>query len=526
MKRLYFVLLTLCLGTVAMAQPTNNATEPPIRDTSDVIGIYGDAYPLAEITNYDPNWGQSGHMMVNPEFDPGTGNVIMAYPNFNYQGTEFNGVDASLFEFLHIDIWVPIGTERLVKVSPIDNSGTGAQEVLVDLPTSPGQWMSVDLAKEDFTDMTWNSVGQLKIDGQFNPDGSQNTEPFDIYIDNVYFWKMATATGTDATLSDLQVDGETVAGFASGQLAYTYGVPAGVTTIPQITMATPSDVNATVDVQQASQVPGDAAVTITSANGANSQTYTVSYFISSPAMAAPTPSLPANQVISLFSDAYTDVPVDFWNTDWSEADLMDVVIDGNATKLYTTVGFNGIETTSSPIDATDMMTFNMDVWSANMDNIDIKLVDWLEDGFGGVNGDTEGEITVPLSSGEWTTISIPLSDFTNAGMTAQSDINQIILTSDPFGFGTFYLDNVYYAATTVSTEEQIALDAVVYPNPVSTGQRIAVEGDVEQVEVYQLGGQLVSKTKPANMPTLPVGQYILRLSNEEGATTVRKIIVQ
>ena len=36
--------------------------------------------------------------------------------------------------------------------------------------------------------MTWDSVFQMKFDGQFNADGTQNTAPFDIYLDNIYFW--------------------------------------------------------------------------------------------------------------------------------------------------------------------------------------------------------------------------------------------------------------------------------------------------------------------------------------------------
>ena len=35
---------------------------------------------------------------------------------------------------------------------------------------------------------TWDSVFQMKFDGQFNADGTQNTAPFDIYLDNIYFW--------------------------------------------------------------------------------------------------------------------------------------------------------------------------------------------------------------------------------------------------------------------------------------------------------------------------------------------------
>ena len=158
-----------------------------MRDAANVVSIYGDSYTSLSGVNYDPNWGQSGHMMVNTGFDPGTGDTVLAYPNFNYQGTEFAAFDGSQMENLHIDIWVAPGTTRMMKVSPIDNSGAGLPEVLVEVPLTPGQWNSVDLSQSDFAGMAWNSIIQMKFDGQFNADGSQNTDPFDIYLDNVYF---------------------------------------------------------------------------------------------------------------------------------------------------------------------------------------------------------------------------------------------------------------------------------------------------------------------------------------------------
>ncbi|MEJ2538849.1 MAG: hypothetical protein P8188_02495, partial [Gemmatimonadota bacterium] len=43
-----------------------------------------------------------------------------------------------------------------------------------------------------------------------------------------------------------------------------------------------------------------------------------------PTTAAPAPTVPAADVISMFSDAYDDVPVDTWRTEWSQAGFEDV----------------------------------------------------------------------------------------------------------------------------------------------------------------------------------------------------------
>jgi hypothetical protein len=197
-----------------VTSPTTSAPTP-MEDAADVVSIFSDAYTNLPIANYDPNWGQTGHTLVNTMFDPtGTGtDFVMAYPNFNYQGTDFgSNEDLSDMEFLHVDIWVASSvTDRMVKVSPINN-GTGPAEVLVEVPVTPGAWNSVTLPKSDFTDpvtgeMTWDSVFQIKFDGQFNADGSANTTPFDIYLDNIYFSKTPSSTTFDDCAGAINLDG-------------------------------------------------------------------------------------------------------------------------------------------------------------------------------------------------------------------------------------------------------------------------------------------------------------------------------
>jgi len=459
MKIIYTLLFTIACVFGIYAQPADNASEPPVRETGDVLGIYGDAYSTIAGINYDPNWGQSGHTLVNPDFDPGTGNTILAYPNFNYQGTDFAAtpINAASMENLHVDIWVPLGTDRIVKVSPIDDSGVGASEILVEVPIVPGSWNSVDLPKSDFADMSWNSIIQMKFDGQFNSDGSANTNPFDIYVDNIYFWREAVDIEADATLSDLQVDGVTVPGFSAGQLEYNINLPVTTTDIPVVS-ATPAVPDASVGITQATAVPGTAEVSVTSADGTVVQNYVLNFSFEAPFSGAPDPTDDEENVISLFSDSYTDVSVDTWNTEWSDATFEDIDVDGNPTKLYTSLGFNGIETTTTPVDASEMTILNMSVWSPDMEVLNVKLVDFLGDGFEGANGDTEAEISVPVTQGEWMSVQIPLSDFTNNGMTSLADINQFIIGSQPFGSGTLYLDNVYFSKIVIATPMTSAPD--------------------------------------------------------------------
>lgn len=164
-----------------------------------------------------------------------------------------------------------------------------------------------------------------------------------------------------------------------------------------------------------------------------------------PTSAAPTPDLPADDVISLFSDAYTAVPVDTWRTDWSAATLEDLSISGNAVKKYSGLTFVGIETVGTQIDASDMTHFNTDVWTADATEIRIKLVDFGANGaYDGGGDDVEHEITISNpEKGTWISLHIPLTDF--SGLTTRANISQLIYSAQPAGSATIFIDNVYFS---------------------------------------------------------------------------------
>ena len=197
--------------------PTNVPSAPVVAD-GNVVSIYSDSY-TSVITNANPDWGQIG--TINTDFDPlGDGsNKVLALENFNYQGMDITASNLSAMEFLHIDVWVATGTDRLLKVTPI-NSGSGAGDILIEVPLTPGMWNSVDLPKSAFTDMTWDNVIQMKFDGQFNGDGSANATGYNVYLDNIYFWTSVT-TPAPLVINDFNTPGQ--AGlYSSGGEWYEY----------------------------------------------------------------------------------------------------------------------------------------------------------------------------------------------------------------------------------------------------------------------------------------------------------------
>lgn len=165
--------------------------------------------------------------------------------------------------------------------------------------------------------------------------------------------------------------------------------------------------------------------------------------LTEPAMAAPTPTQDEANVVSLFSDAYTDVTVDTWRTDWSAAAFEDVMVDGNPTKKYSSLDFVGVETVSNPVDASNMTNFRMDIWSADFTLFGVKLVDFGADGAFGGGDDVEHQINFDMPmQGQWVSLDIPLTDFT--GLTTSGNIAQYILVGQPSGATTVFVDNVYF----------------------------------------------------------------------------------
>jgi Bacterial Ig-like domain len=168
-----------------------------------------------------------------------------------------------------------------------------------------------------------------------------------------------------------------------------------------------------------------------------------------PTVAAPTPTLEAGKVISLFSNAYTNRTVDTWRTGWSAATLTDLQVAGNDTKKYSGLDFVGIEATgSNSINASSMTHVNFDIWTPNATTVRLKMVDFGADNAFGGGDDSEHEVVGTPTTGSWNQVKIPLSDFANLASLAH--ISQLIFSALPAGAATVFIDNFYFSNETVT----------------------------------------------------------------------------
>lgn len=164
-----------------------------------------------------------------------------------------------------------------------------------------------------------------------------------------------------------------------------------------------------------------------------------------PVTIAPVPTQAPANVISLFSDAYTNVPVDSWRADWSVCgEQADEDVAGDAVKRFAAVEYVGIEFVSNQLNVTSMTTFHIDLWTPDSSEVRVKIVDFGADGVFG-NDDTEHELVFTSSSNpalvlsDWTSLELPLSAF--VGLRNRAHVAQLVISGTE---SEIYVDNIYF----------------------------------------------------------------------------------
>lgn len=533
MKKITFLLMLFAV-TLGYAQaPTGAAPTPPARDAVDVISVFtqtADAttsvYSDITVANFNPNWGStSGNVTIDPQ----GGDRALTYPNFDYQGLIIGtNINVSSMTKLHVDIWTNSVTPNVYLIS--DSSG----EKFINVPATPNQWTSVEIDLTAFTSqgLSLNDIKEFKFATDTGASGVS------IYIDNLYFSRPAVDPVTDATLSDLQIDGTTINAFGPGTTDYSFEVPPGTTVVPQITMATTTNASATAVITQATALPGAATVVVTAADMTTTETYTVNMAAVGPPTAAPIPPNRAPEdVISIFSDAYANIGVDTFDTTWCNGVTTDESIGGNAMKKITGLGCEGIDWQSSrTIDATGFTFLHIDIFteSETLDkSFNVKFSNW-----GGTTGETSAiEFSTTNAStpalpsanpGTWISLDIPLAAWTPINGANISDIVQFIITSD---LGTVYYDNLYLHKNTVlSTDEFELANVSVFPNPSNSVWNVkSNDQNITTVQVFDILGKEVINLSPNTIEVaidaskLVNGIYLAKISSNKGTKTVKLV---
>jgi len=474
--------------TLASTPPNNSSDAPtPSKAPADVISVYSDAY-TSNATELDPFWGQQTDATeIQIE-----GNNTLKYENLNYQGLQYPVTDVSAMEFLHLDYKTDDATALdffLISTGPKENAYT--------IPIVTGSWQSIDIPLTAYTVPDLTKVFQFKTVGNGT-----------VYLDNMYFWKAPSAAGTDTSLSALTVDGNSIANFGALSSSYSVELPAGTTVVPTVA-ATATDTDASLVVTAATSIPGTTTIAITAQDGVTTNTVSIAFSINpTPTTAAPTPTWESDDVISVYSDAYTDNIANNLNPGWGQAtQTTEVQIDGNNTLEYANLNYQGMEYPETDVSA--MKYLHLDYFTNDATSLEFFLVT------NGVDGTDETAYDIAASEsfalGQWVSLDIPLTFYSDAGQ----DLAKAFQFKTE-GNGTVYLDNMYFYDSDYASVGDVQKEAVpVAPNP--TSGLINKTGDV-----YNVTGQIVL-TNSNDLSGLPSGIYFIKVISN-GNVSTSKII--
>ena len=375
-------------------------------------------------------------------------------PAGTYAGGAFVAeVPRDLTGFNALTFWAKASRAASLDVVGIgnDNTGTskfGAERNAVALTT---EWQKIVIPIPLASKLT-TEKGLFYL-----AEGAENGAGYDIWLDEIKYENLGTITNPRVSLVP-QPTLVTEVGASPTLFGGVFTVSVGGTDVSvdaapgYLTYSSSNTSVATVGANGTITTVGTGSTTITAMLGTTAATGSVTLTtVAPPTVAAPTPTRPAADVVSLFSNAYTDVPVATWSASWDNADVADVQIAGNATKKYTNLTFAGVEFTTTTVNASAMTHLHMDVWVHDPSAFKVKLVDFGANGVFGGGDDVEHEVTLSagttpaITADAWSSLDIPLSSFT--GLTTKGHLAQLIISgSSP----TVYLDNVYFVKLPVA----------------------------------------------------------------------------
>ena len=159
---------------------------------------------------------------------------------------------------------------------------------------------------------------------------------------------------------------------------------------------------------------------------------------SAPTTNAPTPTVDAGDVISIYSDAYTDISGTNFNPGWGQSTAVNTAYDPTGEGTNTVIEYSNFNYQGTEFPTTDMSAMtkvHFDVWTANEATIQ----------FTPISTGQENLVSVTSTGGTWTSVDLNLaSNFANVVL---SDIFQLKFV----GSGTVYLDNIYFYSTPPTT---------------------------------------------------------------------------
>jgi hypothetical protein len=443
MKKTLLLLVALVTVLTIKAQPT----DVPAVSGDDAILLYS-------------NGGQNGFNFF--DWGGGTGEDveiagthIFKISNFAFYGSQFNKMDVSNKKFFHIDVYPMQDMELAVVMinhNEAGNANDGEKGYNYGTLTA-NQWNSVDIPVQEYLDkdaamtrlfqiklvrkVVANSTGIAASDGFEFADGSGT-----FYIGNEYFYGTRVVDTENPVLVSAEaseVKGEEVtitmnATDNNDKITYVITDAAHNKTY---TATGTSGNNATITIKGLS---GMTAYTFTvqakDIAGNLSETKTVTFTTQEgfKVTAAPTPTVDAALVKSIFSDAYTPAAT-YHIGGWGQSTQYETVnVDGNELIHLKNFNYLGFEL-ESDVKLKDMNYVHIDILPRQ--DMDFGITPIMHGGSPIENSQSVGK----LVANQWNSIDIPLSKF---GLDFANFAAYQLKLDKGNATDEVYVDNIYF----------------------------------------------------------------------------------
>ncbi|MBO7609113.1 MAG: Ig-like domain-containing protein [Muribaculaceae bacterium] len=417
--------LVMSVAAEAMTPPTTNPTEPTDLDLN-VIPVYSATYGKG-LSESNPGWGVGGGA-PNPlytsieEVAIVDGHQVVHVKGAGMNSRTKNSTNLSAeYNTVHVAVYPYSATQ--CKIFEDNEYGSAlTYDGLV-----PGQWNYVEINDVNFS----KNYICIELVGEY-----------EFYLDHFYFAKPPVEDAVAPTL----VKAELVkANAMSVELALqatddlatniTYVITDQNNREYTATGANGAEINHTL-----TGLSPNTAYTFTvkaeDENGNFSDAMTVQATTNA-FTAAPTPTTPEEDVMSIYSDAYTSSTPGLNFNNWGSATVFTgIEIEGNPTLQFVNMNYYGLEF-NTQLDVTDMDYLHIDVFADAAGTLGIVPI-WANP-----NGGNFAEIrsTITLTEGEWASFDIPMSAFDDPARNGSNLMFQIKL--DNGNGNSLLIDNIY-----------------------------------------------------------------------------------
>lgn len=472
------VLLILLLG--GCERDINDLNSVSFPDNPDVFidgfsaglnyAAFGGSVPTAFDVDQDITWNNSKASM---RFDvPNAGDPRGAYAG----GAFFTESGRNLTNYNALTFWAKASQSATLDVAGFGNDlgASTYQTTVTGLKLSTG-WNKYHIPIPDPSRLTaergmfFYSVGP--VDGK----------GFTIWIDEVKFEQVGTIAHPQHAilLGEDQVETSfTGVSKSIGGLTSVFNMPSGINQATNVSPAyfafTSSDETvATVNAMGNVTVvggPGDAVITAHVGDIQAQGSLTIQSI--GDFQLPPEPVHDPASVISVFSDSYNSVAVDFYNgywEPWQTTLSADFEVGGNHILHYTDFNFVGIQMSSPYVNASSMTHLHADIYLPNALTANAQFRIELVDNAGGGTGLFTTSIAADQAQ-QWISLDIPLVDF--AGLSGRTTLWQIIFVDVDGNIPSFYADNIYFFNDGSQQPPQPATPATAAPAPTAAAASV------------------------------------------------------